>query len=84
VLVAALACYCIISKINMDKILNFCGTLTSTLVAYIFPFSFFLNTFQRSHTKAGKRFIRFIKALYYIFWLFQVASIASLFIDTSG
>jgi hypothetical protein len=83
VAVTAMACYCIIKKINMDKIIGYFSSVTSTFVAYIFPFGFFLQTFTKAYTKQGKKQRRFIEILYYGFWVFQIMSIASLFQGSS-
>ena len=82
--VTAGAAFCIIKNLNTDELLNITGTFTSTLIAYIFPFKFFLSTFSKSHTPRGRRFILLIKVLYYSFWLFQIAAVVSLFISAAN
>ena len=78
-LVTASACFCIIKNINMDSIIGYFSTASSTFIAYIFPFGFFLKTFQRTNTRAGTLYRAMIQFLYYGFWIFQLFSIASLF-----
>jgi len=84
VVVTACACLCIVNKINMDSIITYFSTASSTFVAYIFPFGFFLNTFTHAYTRTGKILRRFIEVLYYGFWVFQIASIIGLFLPTPG
>ncbi len=81
--VTSMACYCIIKKINMDKIIGYFSSVTSTFVAYIFPFGFFLQTFTKAYTKQGQKQRKFIEILYYGFWVFQILSIISLFLGES-
>jgi len=77
------ACLCIINHINMDKILGYFSAASSTFVAYIFPFGFFLNTFTEASSRKGRSFRRFIQILYWGFWVFQILSIVTLFLDPS-
>lgn len=73
------AYYSVSVGLNTDKLLNITGTLTCTLISYIFPFKFFLRTFTKSHTSRGKRYLWFVRGLYYFFWIFQIATVAALF-----
>jgi hypothetical protein len=86
--ITACACACIVNKINIDSIIGYFSSVSSTFVnsicthvqvAYIFPFGFFLKTFTEAQTKSGSRARLFIQVLYYGFWVFQIASIVGLF-----